>query len=398
MINNMNNKVNNNFDVIVVGCGPAGAQIARNLSSDGKNVLVLDHRNEIGNKLCTGIVGIELYNHYPEVEKFIYSEANSAKIFNDLEDIIDIKKDETQALIIDRVKFIQSIINEAVEYGAVLKKQRLVTHAEINNDHVKVEARFGSHQEIYNSKLLIIASGFNSKFAKSVGFNLSNDYIYGYQTKINNLKINKVNVFTGGSLPKGHFGWLVPTSQDQGLCGILGKTKLKNNGKDFLNEMKKIFNFEIQEKTKVWGIPIKPVKKNYSDRCLLVGDVAGQVKPTTGGGIYYAMRSSDIASKVILNSLKTNKFKQKDLSLYSKEWDQIFKNELKIGFFARQFYESLNNQDIVKILKHIKESELISSEINFDWHSKIILMAFKTKIKSFLKGSLATKFKNLRFS
>ena len=81
----MNNKVNNNFDVIVVGCGPAGAQIARNLSSDGKNVLVLDHRNEIGNKLCTGIVGIELYNHYPEVEKFIYSKANSAKIFNDLE-------------------------------------------------------------------------------------------------------------------------------------------------------------------------------------------------------------------------------------------------------------------------------------------------------------------------
>ena len=102
MINNMNDKVNNNFDVIVVGCGPAGAQIARNLSSDGKNVLVLDHRNEIGNKLCTGIVGIELYNHYPEVEKFIYSKANSAKIFNDLEDIIDIKKDETQALIIDR--------------------------------------------------------------------------------------------------------------------------------------------------------------------------------------------------------------------------------------------------------------------------------------------------------
>ena len=66
---------------IIVGCGPAGAQVAKKLSDAGKAVLVLDHRSEIGDKLCTGIVGSELYNHYPEVKKFIYSEANSAKIF-----------------------------------------------------------------------------------------------------------------------------------------------------------------------------------------------------------------------------------------------------------------------------------------------------------------------------
>ena len=36
---------------------------------------------------------------------------------------------------------------------------------------------------------------------------------------------------------KRHFGWLVPTNKNNGLCGILGKSKLKNNGKDFLEEM-----------------------------------------------------------------------------------------------------------------------------------------------------------------
>ena len=54
--------MNNKFDVIVVGCGPAGAQAAKNISKNGKSVLVLDHREEIGNKLCTGIVGSELIN------------------------------------------------------------------------------------------------------------------------------------------------------------------------------------------------------------------------------------------------------------------------------------------------------------------------------------------------
>ena len=84
--------------------------------------------------------------------------------------------------------------------------------------------------------------------------------------------------------------------------------------------------------------------------------------------------------------------------MYSKKWEQLFKNELRIGLFARQFYESLDDKDIVKILEHIKDSELIKSDINFDWHSKIIMMAFKTKIKSFLKGSLISKFKKLGFN
>ena len=123
--------MNNKFDVIVVGCGPAGAQAAKNISKNGKSVLVLDHREEIGNKLCTGIVGSELINHYPKAKNFIFYEANSAKIFNDSNHIIDVKKDETQALVIDRIKFIQSIIQEAVDYGSILKKERLVTSVKL---------------------------------------------------------------------------------------------------------------------------------------------------------------------------------------------------------------------------------------------------------------------------
>ena len=390
--------MNNKFDVIVIGCGPAGAQAAKKISKNGKSVLVLDHRKEIGNKLCTGIVGSELINHYPEAKNFIYYEANSAKIFNDSNHIIDVKKDETQALVIDRIKFIQSIIQEAVDYGSILKKERLVTSVKIDEEGAHIKSRSNGKVENYFSKLLIVASGFNSKIAKSLGFNLSNNYIYGYQTKISNLNLKEVNVFTGGSLPKGHFGWLVPTSKNKGLCGILGKSKLKNNGKDFLEEMQSNYNFNVEEKTKVWGIPIQPVKKNYSERCLLIGDVAGQVKPTTGGGIYYAMKSSDIASEIVIDALNNNIFSEKKLSIYSKKWNQIFKNELRIGLFARQFYESLNNNDIVKILNHVKDSELISSDINFDWHSRIIMMAFKTKIRSYIKGSLITKFKKLRLN
>jgi len=385
-------------DVIIIGCGPGGAQTARNLSQRGFSVTLLDYRFNVGDKLCTGIVGTEMLNHYPEVSNYVLNESRSANIHCDNDYSLKIEKNKTQALIIDRQEFIKNISIEARNSGTILKLQRLVNNFEISENEVKVYAKYNGKIEQYNSDVLVIASGYGSKLAKRAGFDLSEHYIYGYQTKITNVNVDKVNVFSGGSLPKGHFGWVVPTFKNKGYCGILGKEKLQNNGLSFLSEMKRKFDFEIESKTKVWGIPVSPVARKSRSRALLVGDVAGQVKPTTGGGIYFAMRSADIASEVINDSLLTRDFSEEHYKSYSKKWDKIFKNELRVGFFARQFYESLDSDDIKGILNHIEESDLISKDINFDWHSKIVMMAFKTKIKSYLKGKMLKRFKSLTFN
>ena len=385
-------------DVIIIGCGPGGAQAARNLSQRGFSVTLLDYRINVGDKLCTGIVGTEILNHYPEVNNYVLNESRSANIYCDNDYFLKIKKNKTQALIIDRQEFIKNISLEAKNYGAILKLQRIVSNFKISENGVEVFAKYNGKVEQYNSDVLVIASGYGSKLAKHAGFDLSEHYIYGYQTEISNVNVDRVNVFSGGNLPKGHFGWVVPTFKNKGYCGILGKEKLQNNGLEFLSDMRRKFDFKTEGKTKVWGIPISPVGRKSRSRALLVGDVAGQVKPTTGGGIYFAMRSADIASEVINDSLLTRDFSEEFYNSYSKKWDKIFKNELRVGFFARQFYESLNTDDIKGILSHIEESDLISKDINFDWHSKIVMMAFKTKIKSYLKGKMLKKFKSLTFN
>ena len=385
-------------DVIIIGCGPGGAQTARNLSQRGFSVTLLDYRINVGDKLCTGIVGTEILNHYPEVTSYVLNESRSANIYCDNDYFLKIKKNKTQALIIDRQEFIKNISLEAKNSGAILKLQRIVSNFKISENGVEVFAKYNGKVEQYNSDVLVIASGYGSKLAKHAGFDLSEHYIYGYQTEISNVNVDRVNVFSGGNLPKGHFGWVVPTFKNKGYCGILGKEKLQNNGIEFLSDMKRKFDFETEGKTKVWGIPISPAGRKSRSRALLVGDVAGQVKPTTGGGIYFAMRSADIASEVINDSLLTRDFSEEFYNSYSKKWDKIFKNELRVGFFARQFYESLNTDDIKGILSHIEESNLISKDIDFDWHSKIVMMAFKTKIKSYLKGNMLKKFKSLTFN
>ena len=128
---------------------------------------------------------------------------------------------------------------------------------------------------------------------------------------------------------------------------------------------------------------------------MLIGDIAGQVKPTTGGGIYFAMRSADLASDIAENALIRNEFSEEFLSAYSKNWDKIFKREMSVGYFARQFYESLDQDDITEIMEYIKESELLSGDLKFDWHSDLILFALKTRIKSYMKNPIKKAFRNL---
>ena len=54
-----------------------------------------------------------------------------------------------------------------------------------------------------------------------------------------------------------------------------------------------------------------------------MGEAAGLVKTTTGGGIYYGLISAEIASNIIKDAFKKNDFSAKFLSKYEKQWKKI---------------------------------------------------------------------------
>ena len=130
------------------------------------------------------------------------------------------------------------------------------------------------------------------------------------------------------------------------------------------------------------GIPLRPLSKTYGDRVLVVGDAAGQVKPTTGGGIYYGLLSADIASEALHQSFLTNNFSKRKLALYEKLWQKKLGRELKIDYFARRLYNRLSDKQLDKIFdvvrdNKIHETMLNSSHMSFDWHGEMILDGLK---------------------
>ena len=127
---------------------------------------------------------------------------------------------------------------------------------------------------------------------------------------------------------------------------------------------------------------MRPLPKTHRERVLVVGDPAGQVKPTSGGGIYYGLLCAEMAADTINRALSGNDFSKRLFAGYDKDWKQMIGRELKLGYVARRLYERLNNSrldrmfDIV-ISRGILESLLKSQDMSFDWHGDVIVSGLK---------------------
>lgn len=371
-------------DIIIIGAGPAGNIVAEKTAKEGLDVLVLDWRQIIGDKLCTGIIGKECLDKFPPREEDIYHKVKSATIISPNDKSYRITRNNTQAAILNRVSYIQSIANKAKKNGAKYSLEHRVTKIKQNSDHISITAKYNEILKTFKCKLLIISSGFNTPLLRMVGIDTKNNKsLMGSQIEVEIKNPIETQVYFGKEISPGSFGWLVPLSKSRALLGVISKEKTQENIKYFLN---KLINegkiLDLNYDIKSWGIPISPINKTYQNRILITGDAAGLTKPTTGGGIYYSLLSGQLAAKTSIEAIKSNNLSENKLKEYQSSWKNIFGKEISISHYSRLFFETLNDEQIEKIISIGFEfqKELINeSDFSFDWHSKVILKAFKIK-------------------
>ena len=119
-------------------------------------------------------------------------------------------------------------------------------------------------------------------------------------------------------------------------------------------------------------------------------DAAGQVKPTTGGGIYYALLAGEVAAQTLHGALSRGDLSQSQLSCYEKGWKGLLSRDLGIGRGARSLFESLKDMQIDSLMETIatngiRSDVLSSKEFSFDWHGGAIIGALGHPL---LSGSL----------
>ena len=93
-------------------------------------------------------------------------------------------------------------------------------------------------------------------------------------------------------------------------------------------------------------LPLASVKRTYADRVLAVGDAAGLVKPTTGGGIYYSVVSGEIAAEVIGKGLAAGDLSAAALREYEGCWRGRFQSEFTAQLALRFVAQRMRDADI----------------------------------------------------
>jgi len=363
------------YDVIVVGAGPAGCRTAARLAAAGHHVLVLERGHSAGeNVCCTGIVGTECVITYRFPSEVLLHTASSARLFSPQGGTARIQREGVQAHVIDRAAADAWLAARAAAAGAEFAFNTRVSGVEFNDSGISVISSDGTR---YCGRAVVIASGYGREFTFRIGLGRTADAVIGVQAEVAVDGLEEVEIYLGRAVAPGFFAWVVPTSPGQARVGLISR---RHTGQLFDRFIDRLRNQGRINGTRVLrrfgGIPLRPLQRTYAARLLAVGDAAGQVKPFTGGGVYYALLCADIAADVLSGALTRDDLSAAVLAEYQRRWRHLLQREFRCGYAARRIFERLDDGQINRAFVIIEGEGMAARlagtpDLSFDWHAAV---------------------------
>ena len=370
-------------DVIIIGGGLSGCFSAIQLAKAGLKVLVIEEHPRTGDpRYCTGIIGREAFDRFELPLTPIQDSYSSAIFYSPLGSYVRVSQKSVQAYILNRAEFDNELAQMALFAGADFFYSTRCTHLESDPNHITLtlQEKSGLTREI-KGKTAILSSGTYYGLHPKLGLSRPSQYLDTAQVEVDARGIMEVEVYFGRDVAPGSFAWASPLPHGRARIGLSTYRNAKYHLNQFLDS--KTFKGRLPKqpihiKRKV--IPIQPLEKSYGKRFLIIGDAAGQVKPTTGGGIYYGLLSAWLASQNIIEAFQKEIFEERHFALYQEAWKKEIGKELKIGSLTRKMLRHITDHQIDSLIRFLqrKESlELIKKHADFDWHQNIILALSK---------------------
>ena len=371
------------YDVAVVGAGPSGLNASRRLAERGLDVVVLEKKSEIGDQIiCTGIIGKEAFQKFDLSKDSVLKEIQSIKVISPYSTQITYRHHSAFANIVDRKRFDQYLAEIARSKGAVIEPENHVFDISVKNDCVEISARVKSKDtQKYTAKVALVATGIDYRLNKKLGLGYPRDFLFGIQAEFEADDFDTTHIFVGNDVAPGAFAWAVPIGEKKVRAGLVTESDPKVCFQELMKKLNldKTPNFnenQVQYRAIAQGL----ISKTYGERVLSVGEAAGQVKATSGGGVYFGLLCSEFASQVICKGFEQGSFSSKVLAEYEKLWKRAIQREILVGYYARKLCGKLTDLQIEKIFQ-IAQSDgvipLIEEKGNFDWHGELVLTLLK---------------------
>ena len=337
---------NVDYDIVVVGAGPAGSTTARIAAKSGLKVLLVDKKQELGSPIqCSGAVSAHALLDVDVVpdSEFISTAIKGFKIYHSTGNYteIDYQKINHQkyqngslGYVVDRRRFDRHLMMLAERAGTeVWLKTEADGYSAKPDGIAKINLkRFGKPLTI-RTKVIVGADGIQSqvgKWAKLRTHIKLGELASCLQYIMNNIETSGLlEIITGHEWAPGGYAWIFPKGNGYAEVGLgVARTMTTQDAHWHLDHfIKKSFLSERFKHARILevqggGVPLtSPLKKQFADNIILVGDAARHVNPITGGGIHTALRCGVIAgnflAKLLLNG---NNATADNLAQYQQIW------------------------------------------------------------------------------
>ncbi len=337
-----------NCDILIIGCGPAGAACAKAAASTGAKanvkVIVAERRNVIGQPVrCAEYIPAMLVGQANVGKDYIVQKIIGMRSFLDNQCIQDL---QSPGYIINRDLFDQALAKSAQEAGAQILLNHSLLHKGRRSDNavlLHVDGINGTDEQVLvQAKIIIGADGPYSRIAHWI-HGEQNPCLPAIQVRVplrKELEFTHIYFdehYTGG------YAWLFPKNNVANVgLGMMPKAQgfsLQQALEYLIQNLVKENVVENRVLCKFGGrIPIGKPRAFVKDNLLLVGDAAGHTHPITGAGIFQAVIGGEMAGRFAAQAILEN-----DLSLlneYTEAWEEFYGDTLSHAYSRRQMWDA----------------------------------------------------------
>ncbi|MGZ4948751.1 MAG: geranylgeranyl reductase family protein [Halobacteriota archaeon] len=349
------------YDVVVVGAGPAGSMTAKYAAQKGVNVLIIEEHATIGQPVqCSGIISTRAYEECEVPSSLAKHAIRGAYVHAPDGRVLPIDGRRTMAYVIDRRELDRAMAIEALHAGAAaLVKTRYRGFRWEDNRLVVNAINHGEPLEI-RTRVLVGADGVQSTVGRDAGLGRVKTVLTCAQAEVtaDPERPACVHLYLGCDVAPGFFAWVIPTHAHTLRIGLCSTERSFDRLQHLMRRLSERYATSLLEFA-VGGIPLGPPPSTVADGIMIVGDAAGQVKPTSGGGIYPGIRCAKIAGTIAAEAVLRDNVSAAALMSYDTKWRADVGRDLVSGWRIRQTLNALSDSDVNDLVAALDDERML---------------------------------------
>lgn len=352
-------------DVLVVGAGPAGSTAARTCAALGLRTVVLEEHAQVGRPThCTGKLSVHAFARFTLPPWLVQNSLRAAVLHAPDGAVARVRRATVDSHVVDREHLDRYLAEQAAEAGAEVitgaRARTVVRDGRSGEVRVAAERRGGRLG--IEARLVIDAEGARPVLPPQLGIAPRRALVHGLQYEVEGARLDADDapeLYFGRDVAPGFFAWLMPLGGGCGRIGLAVDPRVADRPP--LYYLERLMAHHPAAAPRVRGVRVVrrlagriPIlgrrTPTFAEGMLVAGDAAGQVKATSGGGIYFAMVAGELAGQAAARYLGGTAGARGALASYQRAWERAFGREMRFTALIRRTLNRLSDRHLSAVI------------------------------------------------